>query len=56
MCLLSATLLAKALYIFQHEELKFSWIWGPKGKGRKELSGEAVLKGRREAVRSKAGW
>lgn len=56
MCPRSATLLAKVLFMFQHEELKFFWELGPKGKGRKELSGGAVVKGWREAVGRKAGW
>lgn len=56
MCPLSATLFAKDLFMFQHEELIFFWELGPKGKGRKKLSGGDVLMGWREAVGSKAGW
>lgn len=55
-CALSAPLPAKALSVFQQEELKFSWELGPVGRGGKELSRGAVLKGRREAVESKGGW
>lgn len=35
MCPLSATLLAKALFMFQHEELKFSWELGAYWEGKK---------------------
>lgn len=56
-CALSVPLyLPRPASCFGKRSSNFLRSWGPMGGGRKELSGGAILKGRREAVGNKAGW
>lgn len=56
-CVISVSLhLLRPASCFGIRSSNFPRIWGPIGRRGKELSGGAVLKGRREAVGSKADW